>query len=72
MNYKYFNTVVRVNNQLFNIEFVLLIKLFKFIDNVDSKNRDTMTGQFIARKMVDEMQYERVDGRNVLHMTKGF
>ncbi|MBQ9009519.1 MAG: SpoIIE family protein phosphatase [Clostridia bacterium] len=29
-------------------------------------------GIFLARKMVDEMSYERVDGRNILRITKQF
>lgn len=29
-------------------------------------------GIFLARKMVDEMSYDRVDGRNILRITKRF
>jgi len=30
------------------------------------------TGFFLARKLVDEMHYERVDGKNILRVTKKF
>ena len=34
--------------------------------------KDGGLGIFLARKLVDEMTYERVDGRNILRMKKRF